>query len=167
MVTQKKTQVLQETTTWSIAAQQSKQFRWHNTTWNRGSFNSLFMCSILKYCYRSGNKKKQDGEWNKRNWNTSCPKGGNVRTIIPVDKPQPNAINRLDTTRAWRNRPHEPKAKFFYLTSTSVNHISPGTKKPGKAWSHNLRNTYESKVHLLFDLWAQRCALWFLRKHPH
>ena len=54
--------------------------------------------------------------------------------------------------------PPRAQSKVFYLTSTSVTYISPGTKNRRKAWSQNLRNTNVSMVHLLVDLCAQRCA---------
>ena len=37
--------------------------------------------------------------------------------------------------------PTQAQSKVFYLTSTSVNHISPGTKKPWSRPSQNLLTT--------------------------
>ena len=55
--------------------------------------------------------------------------------------------------------PPRAQSKVFYLTSTSVTYISPGTKNPVVSRSQNVWNTYVSMVHLLVDLCAQRCAL--------
>ena len=48
MVTQENTQILQETTTWSTAAQQSKQFRWHNKPREIKYLSTLFSCVVFK-----------------------------------------------------------------------------------------------------------------------
>ena len=96
-------------------------------------------------------------------------KQAQLKQIMPQRRKQKYHQNRQQTLiqrnqsssyqESLKEPPTRAQSKVFYLTSTSVNYISPGTKSPSSAWSQNLRNTYVSMVHLLVDLCAQKCAL--------
>ena len=69
--------------------------------------------------------------------------------------------------RPWAKPAPEPKPSLSTKPQQHVRISHPERKKPIGPRSQNLRNIFVSMVHLLVDLCAQKCALWFLRKHPH
>ena len=135
----------------SFPQQQSEQFRWHNATWI-WRLSTLFSWVVFKNTAIEAETKR-----NRKANETSA-----IKQILPQRKKQKYHQNRQQTLiqrnqssgyqESLKEPPTRAQSKVFYLTSTSVNHISPGTKKPGSRRSQKLRNTYVSKAHHLFDL---------------